>query len=295
MNSLLLALGMSFSLGVETPTIPTINYTSDSVVKEGVSLEQCTTETGDIEYNIIVDLPFGYAIYDNPDTQYIDGLQINGRWLESYENVNFKVGEDTLTVKTVYAEDFTGTLAQIHDGTFDWWSLLATPIGILTSVFSGTSIASMLGLAVNIIRSKKLKVKDINEIAAESKKVAKEAIEKQNTMTQATLKEFLEGVLIPIVSEIRTEMRDVIKAVAISNSKQKDAPLSILEMLENDTSDEKVKAVIAEAREKFKKALEKEQQYKEAMMKQIDAIEAKTSKVIDDLNTASEDEAEGRY
>lgn len=295
MNSLLLALGMSFSLGVETPTIPTINYTSDSVVKEGISLEQCTTETGDIEYNIIVDLPFGYAIYDNPDTQYIDGLQINGRWLESYENVDFRVGEDTLTVKTVYAEDFTGTLAQIHDGTFDWWSLLATPIGILTSVFSGTSIASMLGLAINIIRSKKLKVKDINEIAAESKKVAKEAIEKQNTMTQATLKEFLEGVLIPIVSEIRTEMRDVIKAVAISNSKQKDAPLSILEMLENDTSDEKVKAVIAEAREKFKKALEKEQQSKEAMMKQIDAIEAKTSKVIDDLKTASEDEAEGRY
>ena len=295
MNSLLLALGMSFSLGVETPTIPTINYTSDSVVKEGVSLEQCTTETGDIEYNIIVDLPFGYAIYDNPDTQYIDGLQINGRWLESYENVDFRVGEDTLTVKTVYAEDFTGTLAKIHDGTFDWWSLLATPIGILTSVFSGTSIASMLGLAVNIIRSKKLKVKDINEIAAESKKVAKEAIEKQNTMTQETLKEFLEGVLIPIVSEIRTEMRDVIKSVAISNSKQKDAPLAILEMLENDTSDEKVKAVIAEAREKFKKSLEKEQQYKEAMMKQIDAIEAKTSKVIDDLKTASEDEAEGRY
>ena len=295
MNSLLLALGMSFSLGVETPTIPTVNYTSDSVVKEGVSLEQCTTETGDIEYNIIVDLPFGYAIYDNPDTQYIDGLQINGRWLESYENVDFKVGEDTLTVKTVYAEDFTGTLAQIHDGTFDWWSLLATPIGILTSVFSGTSIASMLGLAINIIRSKKLKVKDINEIAAESKKVAKEAVEKQNTMTQATLKEFLEGVLIPIVSEIRTEMRDVIKAVAISNSKQKDAPLSILEMLENDTSDEKVKAVIAEAREKFQKALEKEQQSKEAMMKQINAIEAKTSKVIDDLKTASEDEAEGRY
>ena len=295
MNSLLLALGMSFSLGVETPTIPTINYTSDSVVKEGVSLEQCTTETGDIEYNIIVDLPFGYAIYDNPDTQYIDGLQINGRWLESYENVDFRVGEDTLTVKTVYAEDFTGTLAQIHDGTFDWWSLLATPIGILTSVFSGTSIASMLGLAINIIRSKKLKVKDINEIAAESKKVAKEAVEKQNTMTQATLKEFLEGVLIPIVSEIRTEMRDVIKAVAISNSKQKDAPLSILEMLENDTSDAKVKAVIAEAREKFQKALEKEQQSKEAMMKQIDAIEAKTSKVIDDLKTASEDEAEGRY
>ena len=295
MNSLLLALGMSFSLGVETPTIPTVNYTSDSVVKEGVSLEQCTTETGDIEYNIIVDLPFGYAIYDNPDTQYIDGLQINGRWLESYENVDFKVGEDTLTVKTVYAEDFTGTLAQIHDGTFDWWSLLATPIGILTSVFSGTSIASMLGLAINIIRSKKLKVKDINEIAAESKKVAKEAVEKQNTMTQATLKEFLEGVLIPIVSEIRTEMRDVIKAVAISNSKQKDAPLSILEMLENDTSDAKVKAVIAEAREKFQKALEKEQQSKEAMMKQINAIEAKTSKVIDDLKTASEDEAEGRY
>lgn len=295
MNSLLLALGMSFSLGVETPTIPTINYTSDSVVKEGISLEQCTTETGDIEYNIIVDLPFGYAIYDNPDTQYIDGLQINGRWLESYENVYFRVGEDTLTVKTVYAEDFTGTLAQIHDGTFDWWSLLATPIGILTSVFSGTSIVSMLGLAVNIIRSKKLKVKDINEIAAESKKVAKEAIEKQNTMTQETLKEFLEGVLIPIVSEIRTEMRDVIKSVAISNSKQKDAPLAILEMLENDTSDEKVKAVIAEAREKFKKSLEKEQQYKEAMMKQIDAIEAKTSKVIDDLKTASEDEAEGRY
>ena len=66
-------------------------------------------------------------------------------------------------------------------------------------------------------------------------------------------------------------------------------------MLENDTSDAKVKAVIAEAREKFQKALEKEQQSKEAMMKQIDAIEAKTSKVIDDLKTASEDEAEGRY
>ena len=291
MNSLLLALGMSLSLGVGTPTTPTINYTADSVVKEGVSLERHTTEAGDTEYNIIVDLPFGYKIYDNPDTQYIDGLKINGRWLESYENVYFRADEDTLTVKTVYANDFTGTLAQMQDGTFDWWSLLATPVGIVASVFSGTSIASMLGLAINIIRSKKLKVKDANEIAAESKKVAKE----QNAMTQTTLKEFLEGVLIPIVSEIRTEMRDVIKAVAISNSKQKDAPLAILEMLENDTSDEKVKTVIAEARSKFQESLEKEQQSKAAMVKQIDAIAAKTSKVMDNLKTAAEDEAKGRY
>lgn len=295
MNSLLLTLGMSLSLGVGTPTTPTINYTADSAVKEGVSLERHTTEAGDTEYNIIVDLPFGYKIYDNPDTQYIDGLKINGRWLESYENVYFRADEDTLTVKTVYANDFTGTLAQMQDGTFDWWSLLSTPIGIVASVFSGTSIASMLGLAINIIRSKKLKVKDANEIAAESKKVAKEAAEKQNAMTQTTLKEFLEGVLIPIVSEIRTEMRDVIKAVAISNSKQKDAPLAILEMLENDTSDEKVKTVIAEARSKFQESLEKEQQSKAAMVKQIDAIAAKTSKVMDNLKTAAEDEAKGRY
>lgn len=297
MNSLILLTGITILMSNPTisSNIPTIEYTSDSAVSKGIALEPYKNELDETVYKIVIDLPAGYEIYDDPDTSYIDGLKINNRWLEAYDNVYFREGEDSLTVKVVYTEDVTGKLAQINDGTFNWWSLLETPIGIIASLFSGTSLASMVGLAVNIYRSKKLKVKDSNEISKEVKTTVQEESKKQAEESKELLKTFTEEIVTPILTEFRNEVKDILKAIAISNSKQKDAPLAILDLLEKDTSDEKVKAVIAEAREKFKESLDKEEKVKKAVSKKLAELNNKITTVSEDIKKETTDSAEGRY
>lgn len=296
MTNLFLMAGITLLMSNSLTQTPIINYTSDSVIKEGVTLEKYETEVGDVEYNLIVDLPVGYEIYDDPDTVYVDGLKINERWLESYKGIFFREGEDTITVKIVYADDVTGSLAQIHDGTFDWWSLLATPIGIISSAFGGVSVTTLVGLGINAIRSKKTKVKNAEEISTEVKKVAREESKAQAEDTKKLFREYTETVLAPALSEITVGIRDIIKAVAISNSKQKDSPLAILDLLEKDTSDAKIKEIIAEAREKFKESLDKENEIKKSIAKKLESIGNHISEAIAPVEPDTKpDSAEGRY
>ena len=70
--SLLLASGINI----------TVNYTTDSVCTDEIlTFEEITVnETESLKVSLKDDV-LGYAIYDDPETDYIDGIKYNDTWL----------------------------------------------------------------------------------------------------------------------------------------------------------------------------------------------------------------------
>ena len=110
--SLLLASGINI----------TVNYTTDSVCTDEIlTFEEITVnETESLKVSLKDDV-LGYTVYDDPETDYIDGIKYNDTWLASdYIIPNYKnIPNLTLTVKVVYADNGYGTLMKILDGNFD--------------------------------------------------------------------------------------------------------------------------------------------------------------------------------
>lgn len=84
-----------------------ISFTSDSVYNKGITLEPYTDilkfEAG---FVIKPDLPFGIEIYDDPNTDIIDGIRVNGKEVTSYTvPIDLDNPQSYLVeVRTVYAE-----------------------------------------------------------------------------------------------------------------------------------------------------------------------------------------------
>ena len=220
----------------------TVIYTSDSTTASGIYY--------DVELDILnkqvllvldVDLPMGHVVYDDPATEYIDGIRLNGQTVTSYkiaidytQDINYEV-----VIKTVYAEDFTGTLAQISDGTFDWISLLENPVVLLIAAYYVLAIVFVVVGIISALRNKNKKVKTAEEIAKEV----------QTTAEAASIKTIEEHV-IPVVTAFQNTAQALVKAFALTTSKSKEAPAALLDVLQN-VSNLDATAVIEEAKKQI--------------------------------------------
>lgn len=241
---------------IESHTNGTVSvvYTADSVTPTGVSWEFEIDILSQQTYLVIrPELSAGYVIFDDPATQYIDGIRVNGQTVDSYK-VPIDYTQDVdyeIVVKTGYDEGFVGSLAQISDGTFDWMSLLENPVGLLIAAYYVLATIFVVVGIVSAVRGKNKKVKSADDIAKQVQ-----------TTSETAAMGILEGKVLPVVTAIQETSQALVKAFALTTSKSKEAPTALLDILQKvsntDTAAaiEEAKKVIAEDRAKAEAQLQ---------------------------------------
>ncbi|MBO5709917.1 MAG: hypothetical protein J6R62_00110 [Rikenellaceae bacterium] len=219
-----------------------IIYTDDSVVTSGIYTDGTfDVLSKQVLFIIEVDLPAGYVVYDDPSTEYIDGIRLNGQTVTSYrvpidytQDVDFE-----LVVRTVYAEGFLGTVAQMSDGTYNWVQLLENPIGLLMAAYYVLATVSVVVGIFAMFRGKNKKVKTADEISTKVHEAADAAA------TQA-----IEQKILPIMTAIQGTSQSLVKAFALTTSKSKEAPVALLDVLQT-VSNADATAAIEEAKKRI--------------------------------------------
>lgn len=249
-----------------------IIYTSDSVLQYGVYADSdIDVLNQQLLFVIDADLPSGYVIYDDPETDYIDGIRLNGNTVKSYrvpidytQDVDFE-----LIVKVVYAEGFTGTLAQMSDGTYNWAQLLENPIGLIMALYYILATVSVVVGIFALWKGKSKKVKTSDEI---SKSVTEAA--------HATAVKTIEEQVLPVVTSFQTTAQALVKAFALTTSKSKEAPTALLDVLQNVSNMDAASAI---------------EQAKELLANNRAAADAAHQEVLNTLNDIANTSQEERY
>ena len=210
-----------------------IKYTEDSSAIKGISYETYVDPvTFAVGFKIVEDLSIGHIIYDNPDTAYIDGIRING---ETTDTLNIIIDQGTayeIIIRTVYEDNLLGDVAKIIDGTFDFKTLLENPVMLLMGAYYVISIISVIVVTFTTAVFKNKEVKSADEIAAKVDTSAQNAVEKMRTeVTDIVLNEVQ-----PILQTILSDIQNVVTAVTLSTSKNKEAPLAMLDTLQKAAS-----------------------------------------------------------
>lgn len=232
----------------------TFDYTSDSVVKEGLTVQSYTdpvSQTAGVE--LIPNFGIGYAIYNNPETEIIDGIRINGQEVTSLRiplSEETTVTEYVVAVRTVYVETAAGNLAQILDGTYDYTQLITNPIIIFQLIYwAFMAISGIVGLFA-LIRGKSKKVKTSDEIAA---KITENVNVLESKILEAVTTVVREEIL-PLAQASVKSGKEAVKAIVLSNSNSKDAPLALLDVFK-DSEDIDVNSVVERVRESLIEAM----------------------------------------
>ena len=238
----------------------TFTYTSDSVVKEGMSYQTYSDPISNQSgIELVPNFGLGYIIYDDAETEIIDGIRINGAEVTSLRipiNTEAPVLEYTVAIRTVYATGASGDIAQIFDGTYDYTKLITNPIIIFQLLYwIFMAAAGFVGLVV-AIKSKKLKVKSSDEIAA---KVTENVDVFRDRLTESVT-EIVKSEILPLAQASVKSGKEAVKAILLSNSSSKEAPSALLDVFK-ESSDIDISNIVDEVREeltkKFKESDEK--------------------------------------
>jgi hypothetical protein len=287
---------VSDNTDAETPDAPqvsipaytvAIKYSEDSSTIKGISYETCIDPvTLAVSFKILNSLSIGHVIYDNPDTAYIDGIRVNGKTVDSLVIPVTQGTSYEVVIRTVYEEGLLGDVAKIIDGTFDFSTIVENPIMLLTAIYYVISIASILVASISTIMSKRKKVKSADEIASKVDESAKNAVEKIRTeVTETVLAE-----AIPILTTILEDMHNVVTAVVLSTSKNKEAPLAMLDTFQKSATSTDVTALIDSIRKKVSEGIAKNDSDHAANAEELHRI-ANTANDTDDVKSDSSDES----
>lgn len=211
---------LSVSIHAAEYYTPELHTSSDSV-SDKILLDLDYDELTNTTYLKVSVDKMGIEIYDTKDTDYVDGIRLNG---ETVNSTKFPVDTTkpiNVTVRTVYKNDFTGTLAQIYDGTYDYTNLLSNPIVLLTGGYYILAIISLITSTVVMVRSKSKK-----NIVPEKYETTAEAILNSQEL--------------------------IIEAIALMNSKDPNSHLEALECLKKastNSSNYIINAVAGEVKE----------------------------------------------
>lgn len=210
-------------------------YTEDSVLFHGITTgSEVDLLTKQVLFVIENELPAGYVIYDDPSTEYIDGIRLNGNTVTSYK-VPIDYTEDVdfnLVVRVVYAEGFTGALAQMADGTYDWTKLLENPVGLFMALYYVFATISVVVGLFALWFGKNKKVKSANEISKSVEQTANE-----------TAAKIIEDRVLPIVTAFQNTAQVLVKAYALTTSKSKEAPSALLDVLQSVANTDAASAI----------------------------------------------------
>lgn len=232
----------------------TFTYTSDSAVKEGMSYQTYEDPiSGQSGIELIPNFGIGYALYDDPDTEIIDGIRINGAEVASLRipiTADTSVLEYTVAVRTVYTQGASGDLAQILDGVYDYSKLITNPIIIFQLLYwVFMAIAGFTGL-ITAVRSKRQKIKTADEIA---EKVSEKATAIQEYLL-TTVTDMVKSEILPLAQASVRSGKEAVKAIVLSTSKSKEAPSALLDVFKT-SEDIDVADIVDKAYETLSKAV----------------------------------------
>ena len=221
----------------ENGTVYEVKFTSDSVCTEGIYTELLYDELEDKLYlALVIDLPTGYVIYDNVDTEYTDGLKVNDAYAV-LGNKPFKIYLDnpftsyTIFVKTTYSETMYGTIAKIQDGNATILDLFENPVMLMQAAYYFIAAVSLIVASVLASKSKKYKAKTTDEIATATENTIKTTNDANKQELVSAVLNVVTEQLLPAINSCVSSNQSVVKAVALSNSKSKTAPVALLDVL----------------------------------------------------------------
>lgn len=212
----------------------TVEFTNDSVYKyESIISPKDVIEEESGLYTIVLeeDKLLGYAIYDNSETDYIDGLKFDDDFVKGWtiEHVDLNV-EHKIYVKTVYTDDVAGMLASAKDG--DWSRIIANPLILFQIFYYSLAAISLIIGGIGLFKAKAKKVKDHNEIA---KAVENKSIEVSEALKAEAIG-LVTSILTPALTQVKTSNDAIIKALIMSQSGDKNSTLGLIELLNGSAS-----------------------------------------------------------
>jgi hypothetical protein len=231
----------------------TFQYTSDSVSKDCLTYKVYLDDTSNTTYlEIIPDLGIGYALYDNPDTEIIDGIRINGLETTSLKvPIADNVSEIQVSARTVYRDGASGDIAKILDGTYDYSELLDSPFVVLQAIYWGFMALTGIAGFIIIIRSKGKNIKTADEIAA---KVTEKVSEFEQRLIEIVTN-IVKAEILPLAQASVKSGKEAVKAIVLSTSKSKEAPSALLDVFKESSSID-IANIVDEVCEELSKAVE---------------------------------------
>lgn len=220
---------------------PVLTFTSDSVYKNDNVIDYEIVEHYEEDVLISSDMQFkerqllGYTIYDDPSTPYIDGLKFDDAWVYDWCVKGIDVeAEHSISIKTVYTDDFAGMLMAAKDG--NWILVLSNPVMLIQAGYYILAAISLIVGGVGLIKAKKAKIKDHNQIAASVKEIASSALENITEKIDKKIDAFIEQRLGPVVEAMGSKIQTIVEAFVLSQSSGKDSKLALIQLLKNSSS-----------------------------------------------------------
>lgn len=229
---LLLATAMT-AVGPVAPI--SVQFTNDSVYKYEsiISPKELIKEEDSELYTIVLeeDKLLGYAIYDDASTSYIEGLVFDDDYVTNWvvEHVDLSK-EHRILVKTVYTDDVAGMLAAAKNG--DWSRALSNPLILLQLFYYLLAAISLIVGGIGLVKAKAKKIKDHEQIANSVKEAA--VAEGKELKEQAIC--VVTEVVTPVISYFKNTQDNIIKALILAQSGDKNAALDLVNLLQTSTT-----------------------------------------------------------
>lgn len=242
---------LATALATFTPVMPNMSFTSDSVYKCDDILTADFEKCENFEETYLVDVYLkenkllGYKIYNDPSTPYVDGIKWDGEWLADdwiIRNVDFSK-EHTLQIKTVYTTDYAGMIMSAKDG--DWSLMLQNPENVLKLVYYALATVSIVFGGFSLLRNRKFKLNIKDQIAT----ALAEKSEEFKTNAEFKINSFVDGIT-PVIEAQEAKYNNIIKGLMLSQSKDAQDTLALIELLEKSNDKEEILKVAEQIKTK---------------------------------------------
>ena len=168
----------------------------------------------------------------------------------------------------------------MSDGTYNWLQLLENPIGLLMGLYYVLATLSVFVSLIMLMKGKGKKAKTANEIAAAVTNAAETAA--VNAVEQQVL---------PIVSSFQNTAQAIVKAYALTTSKSKEAPLALLDVLQ-EVSNTDAATAIEHAKQLIEEARNLAETNRQETIDKLNSIAHTSQEVVSDGTEQSQETSE---
>ena len=282
---MILELAMALATSVAVPS-PTITYTSDSVYKDPAYITTTVVQEEDGSHTLHIERAtvLGFCIYDNADTQQIEGIKLDDAYLTDWVIPNYDItAEHTILVKTAYTNDIAGMFAAAANGDFS--KLLSNPVMVVQILYYLLAAISIVCGGIGLFKSKKHKAKTSKQIADEVGLSANAAFLKVEDMVT----EIFATTVIPVVQQIQTQNHQILEALIISRNTDADSQLALIDLLKRAAANTNIEALAEMTKANIKNAVDKQLQIKQTALAEVNQIIEETSSTKEESVTEAKD------
>lgn len=249
-------------------TMPTVSYTEDSVYKKDcVSMSVVLEEDGSKTLLIEEKNLLGYCIYDDLDTPYIDGLRFNEEYVYNWQVANYDENvEHTLYIRTVYTDDIAGMLAAAKDG--DYLKVLANPLMIIQLGYYALAALSIILGGFGLLKAKKSKIKDHNQIANAVNTAAKNTMDNIEKLAGA----LIENIFIPVLTQVQEQNNGMLEALILSRNDDAESKIAMIDMIKKSAKGFDPTKLAEETKARVIKAMEEARKIKDDALVDVKKI-----------------------